>query len=290
VFFDTPEHLISVASGIYPDIYERSGGTTTLLSIGPTGGGGDFFAFFDGLSDDGSRVFFETSEALVAADTDSAQDVYSSSITTGAYPRPKGAGPMRLSLVPAYDQCTAPNRTHGPGLAFPSCNPPVQSSGELTVGTPDANGSTANSIGFAKLQVIPGNAGTPTVDEADVRFIASISDVRLKSGLADYAGELQLAAELRITDKLNGASPVDNGTTADLPFPVTIPCAPTASTGVGSTCAITTTADTVLPGAVREIKRTIWQLAALRVTDGGPDGLAATPPNTLFATQGIFVP
>jgi hypothetical protein len=289
VFFDTSEHLISLATGIYPDIYERSGGTTTFISLGPTGGNGDFFAFFRHASDDGSRVFFETDEALVPADTDISQDVYSSSITTGAYPRPKGAGPMRLSLVPAYDQCTAPNRTHGPGLSFPSCNPPVQSSAALTVGSPDANGRTANSIGYAKLQVIPGSASTPA-DEADVRLVASISDVRRKSDLSDYTGELQLAAELRITDKLNGAAPVDSGTTADLPFPVTVPCTPTANTGIGSTCAVTTTADSVLPGVVREIKRTIWQLAAVRVTDGGPDGLAATPPNRLFATQGVFVP
>ena len=30
------------------------------------------------------------------------------------YPRPAGATPMRASLVPAYNQCTSPNRTHGP--------------------------------------------------------------------------------------------------------------------------------------------------------------------------------
>src|SRR3954453_15234375 len=37
------------------------------------------------------------------------------------YPRPKGATPMRTSLAPAYKPCTAPNRTHGPSLAFQSC-------------------------------------------------------------------------------------------------------------------------------------------------------------------------
>ena len=251
-------------------------------------GTADFFAFFGGVSDDGTRLFFETDEALTAADTDSAQDVYSSSITTGAYPRPKGAGPLRVSLVPAYQECTAPNRVHGSPLAHPSCNPPVQSSGQLTIGSPDANQRTANSIGSAKLRVVTGNAGAP--DEADVVFTASITDVRLKSDLSDYTGELELAAVLRITDKLNGVAPVDSGTTADLPFPVTVPCAATANTAIGSTCAVNTTADAVLPGVVQEIKRTIWQLAAVRVNDGGLDGLAATPDNTLFATQGIFVP
>ena len=59
------------------------------------------------------------------------------------YPRPKGATPLRASLVPAYNQCTSPNRVHGPP-DFPgngsnpdgSCNPPAQTSGQLTVGTP----------------------------------------------------------------------------------------------------------------------------------------------------------
>ena len=46
---------------------------------------------------------------------------------------------MRVSLVPAYSECTLPNREHGPPLAHPSCNPPDQSSGQVTVGTPEEN-------------------------------------------------------------------------------------------------------------------------------------------------------
>ena len=37
-----------------------------------------------------------------------------------SYPRPRGASPLRVSLVPAYQACTAPNRTHGSPLSFPS--------------------------------------------------------------------------------------------------------------------------------------------------------------------------
>ena len=40
------------------------------------------------------------------------------------------------SLVPAYNQCTSPNRTHGPSLAHPSCNPPSQASDNVTVVPP----------------------------------------------------------------------------------------------------------------------------------------------------------
>jgi hypothetical protein len=289
IFFDTSQDLTGVATGVFPDVYERFGGNTTVVSFGPTGGNGDFQVLFGGTSDDGTRVFFETAERLVATDTDTVQDVYSASITTGGYPRPKAAGPVRVPLVPAYLECTAPNRTHGPGLEFPSCNPPLRASGRLTVGSPDANGVAANSTGFVKLTPVVGNTSTPE-DEADVRVAASLTDVRVAAGLTDYTGELRLLPVLRLTDKLSGVTPVDTGTTLDVPFPVTVPCTATGNTAIGSACSISTTADAVLPGTVRELKRTLWQLAALRVEDGGADGLAATADNSVFATQGVFIP
>jgi hypothetical protein len=244
---------------------------------------------FDAASQDGRRVFFETAEVLVTSDTDTAQDVYSSTVS-GGYPRPKGATPLRVSLVPAFQQCTSgANSSHGSPLAYPSCNPPLQASSYLTVGTPDANTSAANFTGSAKFESVNGNAGT-TANEADVKITASLVDVRRKSDLGDYTGQLQLVPTLRITDKLNGSAPIDPATVADLDFPVTIPCAATADTTVGSTSSVATTANAVLPGAVVEIKRTIMQLGQVRVFDGGSDGIAATAGNTLFADQGIFVP
>ena len=54
------------------------------------------------------------------------------SVANATHPRPKGATPLRASLVPAYNACATPNRTHGTPLAFPSCNPPVQTSTSLT--------------------------------------------------------------------------------------------------------------------------------------------------------------
>ena len=59
---------------------------------------------------------------------------------------------------------------------------------------------------------------------------------------------------------------------------------------MGSTCSIDTTADAVLPGVVKEIRRSIWQLGQVQVFDGGADGVVSTNPNTLFAVQGVFVP
>jgi hypothetical protein len=210
------------------------------------------------------------------------------------YPRPKGATPLLASLVLAYERCTSPNRQHGAPLASQSCSPPRQSSGFLTVGTPDANGQLANSVGSVRFVAQPGNSTTPA-DEADVGISVSITDVRKTSNLSDYTGELQAASRLEITDRYNSAEPAtqpfnDAGTAVQVSLPVAVPCVATADTTVGSNCAITTTADAVVAGSVMESKRTIWQMDQVQVFDGGSDGLASTAGNTLFVDQGVFVP
>jgi hypothetical protein len=59
------------------DVYERSGGQTTLISTGPTKNAGDPTpARFAAATADGAHVYFTTAERLVAADTDSLRDVY----------------------------------------------------------------------------------------------------------------------------------------------------------------------------------------------------------------------
>jgi hypothetical protein len=211
---------------------------------------------------------------------------YMASLGPG-YPRPKSASPVQVSLVPAYNQCTSANRNHGPPLAHPSCNPPVQSSGQLTVGSPDANGAGANSVGTARMSVVLGNPAT-AADEADVRYKLNLTDVRKKSDLTDYTGQLQLKTSLRVLDRYNGPSEVGVG--QDTEFAVTVPCTATGSTTLGSTCAIDTTADAVLPGVVKENRRAVWMTGQVQVFDGGADGVVSTSPNTLFAKQGVFVP
>jgi hypothetical protein len=170
-----------------------------------------------------------------------------------------------------------------------SCNPPTQTSSQLTVGTPDsAGGGTANFLGFVKVDAIPGNTAT-TADEADAKYTISLADVRQNTaGTPDYTGNLQAQTSLRIIDKDNGPSEV--GTLDVANFSVTIPCTTTVATTVGSTCAVTTTADAVMPGVVKEGRRAIWQMGQVRVNDGGSDGNVSTTPNGLFAVQGVFVP
>ena len=212
------------------------------------------------------------------------------------YPRPKGATPMRISLVPGFQACANPNRSHGAPLAFGSCSPPVQASANLTVGTPDANGAAANFVGFMKLGVVAGSPGPP--EDSDVTITTSLGDVRCKAliaacaggALSDYTGELLARARLRVTDRLNGSSGNEPATVSDFTFPVTIPCNPTTSTATGSLCSVTTTANTVTPGAIKDTKRANAELDQMQVDDGGADGLASTPDNSVFAVQGVFVP
>jgi hypothetical protein len=224
------------------------------------------------------------------------------SMASATHPRPKGATPLRVSLVPAYNACTAPNRTHGPPLAFPSCNPPVQTSTAVTVGTPDANGAAANMTGFVKLDVKVGVVGPP--DDSDVNITANISDVRCKAGTtacgnanaadgADYTGQMQGNATIRITDHYNAVAPgggTDAATVVDIPFPVPATCANTASTSEGGLCTANTSANATVPGAVLDAKRANIEVGQITITDGGPDGQNGTTPNTVAFVQGIFIP
>jgi hypothetical protein len=72
------------------DLYLRDlqAGTTTLVSTGPTGGTGHFDVEQDALmSQDGTRVFFATSERLTSDDTDTYADVYERDVGTGTTKR-----------------------------------------------------------------------------------------------------------------------------------------------------------------------------------------------------------
>jgi hypothetical protein len=223
-------------------------------------------------------------------------------VLTG-YPRPKGAGPLRVPLVPAYTSCPSPlrppNSTHGAPLSYSSCTAPLQASSFLTVGTPDANGAGAKALGSVLLRV-KGDASDVLIDVSttDVRcqmpaFNTTCGDPNNAAGF-DYTGELWTVIALRITDRLNTPYPggPGPGTVRDTRFPAPFPvrCTPTADTTVGSTCAVSTSANAVLPGSVQAGKRAIWQLDQVQVFDGGQGGVAGSGDATLFEDQGVFVP
>jgi TolB protein len=231
-------------------------------------------------------------------DTSPAWQAVDSPPAIRGYPRPISATPLRLSLVPAYYRCSAPNREHGPPLAFPSCSPPEQISPSATIGTSDANGSSARSIGRLRFGVQPGNPMTPE-DEADVKLSMQISDLRCReqhrgcagAALSDYVAELRTIVPIRITDKYNGYTLRREATMQDTTLAFKVPCAATSDDLVGATCSLETTFDALAPGVVPEKRRSIWALGTIRVDDAGQDGFAdSLDDNFPFATPGIFVP
>jgi hypothetical protein len=213
-------------------------------------------------------------------------------IPVNTYPRPKGATPLRISLVPANQECTSPNNTHGAPLSYASCSPVQLSSQYLTTGTPDSsNGLGAHMTAALLLKTIVGNPMTPG-DQADLKIDALVNDVRNKD-LSDYTGSLHAALPLQITDRDNTPTPSGPGagTTEALSYGFDVPCTATVDTLTGSTCLLATTADTLVPGVIKEGARSIWEIGQAQVFDGGADEDGSTSAdNTLFATEGVFVP
>jgi hypothetical protein len=205
------------------------------------------------------------------------------------YARPKGASPLLVPLVPAYAECTSPNDGHGGPLAVGSCTPPEQTSSVLTIGTYSANGVAPNSVGSVVYQVIVDRSSTPT-DEADVKMDLSLKDVRRRSDLSDYTGQLQAHTSVRITDMSSGPIQTESATAEDMDFPITASCAETVETTIGATCSISTTLDAVVPGAVVGGKRANWQLGQIQVYDGGASGIAGASDANLFEDAGIYTP
>ena len=242
---------------------------------------------------------------LVTANKDS--DNVSILLNTTGYVRPKTASPVRVSLVPAHNECTSPNRVHGPP-DFPgngsdpdgSCNPPSPSSAHLTAGNPNANFT-----GLVKLRTVVGAPGG--VDDSDVAIDVNVTDVRCQAGTStcgstnavggdDYTGEVQLRIELRITDRYNGSTAAGGSdqATGDKTLEVTVPCGVSSTPNtVGSSCALDDHGRRRLRRPQHRQGRNtnglgIGQAAGVRRRSGRrrwtPTG------NTLFAKQGLFVP
>ena len=203
------------------------------------------------------------------------------------YPRPRGATPLSVPLVPAYRRCLSPNRTHGAPLAFASCGPPVQTSPLLTAGTPDANGLGASFVGRVNLRVQVGNPST-LESEANLLVNLDVRGVLVAGTLAPYTGEVAIQAVARITDVTRGRVTVQ-----DVPLSLgTVQCGePPVPAGSCWDVVSVRHLQHLFPNGIRENRRSVFQLEEIRVYDSGPDGDADTPgDNHLFATQGILVP
>lgn len=231
------------------------------------------------------RTEYQGSQRYLPSSHASAEDCF----VAGYYPRPTGATPLRVPLVPAFKRCTEPNKTHGAPLSFGSCGPPAPESSRIHIGVGDGDPAPAKSIGFLLLKSVVGYSGDEE-DDSDISIRTSITNVMNASDRSDYTGELQAAFNIRLTDR-EAFGELAPQTTEDFSFRFTVGCAATADTTVGATCAVTTSGDSVLPGAVAEGVRSIWALDEIKVYDGGPDADAETTGDNLpFAVQGVLVP
>jgi hypothetical protein len=220
-------------------------------------------------------------------------------LTQATHPRPLSAHFVHMPLVPAYEQCAAPDRMHGPPLVHGSCSGPQQASDHLTVGTFDANGSPARSVGSFRIKTRAGTPGPPTDNQ--IAFYVQITDVRCKRVSAgcpgpgeDYSGTMEARIPIRITDHHNGPPPDGDGrdaATGQTTIPFEVGCAATADPGIGSTCSVNIDFIEHIFLTVNDGDRTSWEFGSLQLWDGGADGDGLTPAdNTLFADQGLFVP
>ena len=189
---------------------------------------------------------------------------------TPATPAPRAQPRCASRSYRPTAQCTSPNRTHGPPLAYGSCNPPVPESSELTTGTPDANGAGDR---HERLRAVRDrSSGTPPLrrtrptSRCGSRSPTCASRARSPTTRARCEARHDRAAH---RPQRSGGDPGDRH---DVLFPLTTQCTPTADATSAPPARSTTTLDTLIPGAIAEGQRTILQLGQVQVIDGGPDG------------------
>jgi len=103
---------------------------------------------------------------------------------------------------------------------------------------------------------------------------------------------------IRVTDHYNcaGSGCIADPTTSNRPatmvdilFPVPVACLPTAG-ALGSTCAVNTTANALVPGSVIAGKEADVETGEIQQLDSGPNGTRGDSDDQVFATQGVFLP
>jgi TolB protein len=194
--------------------------------------------------------------------------------------RAKGASPMYLPLVPAFNQCTVPNATHAMPFGAPSCSPPRETSSDLTVGEPAVNGKGANFAGSVKITALASGDARIAVSVTDVRCAHTFAGGCTGGPLSDYTGNMYLDYQFRITDRSNPAGTA--GTMEDvLGINLNWPCTATADPTVGSGCPAVTTLNTLYPGLIVSGRRAVWRLRSLALKDAN---------NNEFAVPGTFYP
>ncbi len=114
---------------------------------------------------------------------------------------------------------------------------------------------------------------------------------------SDFTGTLLLSLALRVTDRASGFGGV-SATVSDAKLQAPLACTPSPDATLGATCTTTTSADALIPGYVREQKRTVVSSFSATLDDPGPNGSGYGPscPPTCgdgdeapYLEQGVFI-
>jgi Tol biopolymer transport system component len=183
-------------------VYDRTAGTTTLVSVGSDGAQANFYAYAPSISGDGRFVaFYSSASNLVAGDTNDERDVFVHDRTTGITTRVSvGAGGVQAHSSSAYPAISGDGRF----VAFHS------SASNLVAGdnnrTTDVfvhdrtTGTTTRvSVGAGGVQASGGSV-FPSIS-ADGRYVAFHS---LASNLVD--GDTNNTEDVFVHDRTTGTT------------------------------------------------------------------------------------
>jgi hypothetical protein len=252
---------------------------------------------FDGVRSGNAEIYAMNADGSLQADltNDPGSDVDPSWQST--YEITQQTVATQMALVPLYRQTVSATqcasrggtaKTHAAPFSVTSCSPAAYLPGTIArLGM--------KSFGAVQLFVIPGDPTTPA-DEADYGFFVNLTDVRAGSATGpDYTPnpsgpDVTLAAKWRITDTRNGPSSTDSATVSDFEFGVPVDLGASEDTNSGSECYVATSADAIVPDAIREGGNTVIDVFRVMMRDSGADGIRGNADDRQFAQQGSYIP
>lgn len=184
VIFATEEALLSSDTDNASDLYVRANGATALLSPGGTGGGDTV----GGVSADGTRIFFLTTDKLVQADTDSVLDVYES-VNLGA-PTLVSSGPAQGAQSAEKDVVFGTISKDGSHAFFETSESLVEGDGDLTADVYERSGGVTRLVSVSSTDENSASDATFEGASADGTHVYFLTKDQLSPGDGDAQADL----------------------------------------------------------------------------------------------------
>lgn len=160
VYFVSTGRLTAEDTDDSVDLYRRTGGVVSPISVAPTAGNGPNHVSFNGMSEDGSHVFFQSQERLDPTDQDSMYDLYEWSTSGVAL---VSTGPTDIGENDGGLQASTADGTH----VYFSTN------GQLTSEDTDLNPDTYERFAGVTRLISKGAAGEEAGNYARVQVVSA---------------------------------------------------------------------------------------------------------------------